>query len=126
MMRETLAGITSAYGAKFELQWGDNNPVTYNDPNLVEATLPSMRRVIGARNVISPNPQMGAEDFSRFQKVVPGFFYFLGVGNRARGIEAMIHTPEFDIDEDALAIGVKVMANVVFDYLDRQKDIKRN
>jgi amidohydrolase len=77
MMRETLAGITSAYGAKFELQWGDNNPVTYNDPNLVEATLPSMRRVIGARNVISPNPQMGAEDFSRFQKVVPGFFYFL-------------------------------------------------
>ena len=126
MMRETLAGITSAYGAKFELQWGDNNPVTYNDPNLVEATLPSMRRVIGARNVISPNPQMGAEDFSRFQKVVPGFFYFLGVGNHARGIEAMIHTPEFDIDEDALAVGVKVMANVVFDYLDRQKDIKRN
>jgi metal-dependent amidase/aminoacylase/carboxypeptidase family protein len=38
----------------------------------------------------------------------------------------MIHTPEFDIDEDALAVGVKVKANVVFDYLDRQKDIKRN
>ncbi len=119
MMKQTLAGVTSAYGGSYELEFGQNNPVTYNDPALVEATLPVMRRVAGDQNVYSPKPQMGAEDFSRFQKIIPGFFYFLGVGNKAKGITAMVHTPEFDIDEESLVIGVKVMSNVLLDYLDR-------
>ncbi|HWP44373.1 MAG TPA: amidohydrolase [Blastocatellia bacterium] len=119
MMRETLAGITSAYGAKFDLQFDKPNPVTYNDPKLVEQMLPTLRRVVGEANVITPKPQMGAEDFSYFQKVIPGFYYFLGVGNRAKGITAMIHTPEFDVDEESLVIGVKVMTSMVLDYLDR-------
>lgn len=52
-------------------------------------------------------------------KIILGFFYFLGVGNRQKGITAMIHTPEFDVDEDSLVIGVKLMSNVLLDYLDR-------
>ncbi len=119
MMNQTLKGITSAYGASYELTWGRNNPVTYNDPKLVEATLPTMKRILGETNITTPLPQMGAEDFSLFQKVIPGFFYFLGVGNTSKGITAMIHTPEFDADEEALVIGVKVMSNVLLDYLDR-------
>jgi len=119
MMKQTLQGITSAYGATYELTWGKNNPVTYNDPSLVAATLPTLKRIVGEANITTPRPQMGAEDFSLFQKVVPGFFYFLGVGNTSKGITAMIHTPEFDADEEALVIGVKVMSNVLLDYLDR-------
>jgi amidohydrolase len=119
MMNQTLKGITSAYGASYELTWGHNNPVTYNDPKLVEATLPTINRIIGATNVTTPRPQMGAEDFSFYQKAIPGFFYFLGVGNTAKGITAMIHTPEFEADEEALVIGVNVMSNVLLDYLDR-------
>ncbi len=86
MMNQTLKGITSAYGASYELTWGRNNPVTYNDPKLVEATLPTMKRILGEANITTPRPQMGAEDFSLFQKVIPGFFYFLGVGNTSKGI----------------------------------------
>lgn len=119
MMKQTLAGVTSAYGATYEITWGENNPLTYNDPALVEATLPVMRRIMGEKNLLQPRPQMGAEDFSEFQKVIPGFFYFLGVGNKSKGITAMIHTPEFDVDEEALVIGVKMMSNVLLDYLDR-------
>lgn len=118
-MNQTLKGITSAYGASYELTWGKNNPVTYNDPKLVAATLPTIKRVIGESNITTPLPQMGAEDFSLFQKVVPGFFYFLGVGNKEKGITAMIHTPEFEADEEALVIGVKVMSSVLLDYLDQ-------
>jgi amidohydrolase len=120
MMRQTLQGITAAYGGSFELQWGQSNPVTYNDPALVKATLPTLQRVLGEAQLTEPRPQMGAEDFSLYQKVIPGFFYFLGVGNKSKGLTAMIHTPEFDVDEDSLVIGVKVMANVLLDYLDRQ------
>jgi len=124
IMKQTLAGVTSAYGASYELEFGANNPVTYNDPALVEATLPVMRKIAGEKNVFSPKPQMGAEDFSFYQKVIPGFFYFLGVGNREKGVTAMIHTPEFDIDEESLVVGVKVMSNVLLDYLDRAADKK--
>ncbi len=119
MMKQTLAGVTSAYGASYELELGANNPVTYNDPALVEASLPAMRKIIGEKNLIAPRPQMGAEDFSFYQKAIPGFFYFLGVGNKEKGITAMIHTPEFEIDEESLVIGVKVMSNALLDYLDR-------
>lgn len=118
MMRETLDGITKAYGASFEMNYVEGAAVTFNEPSLVEETLPTIRRIVGEKNVVSPKPQMGAEDFSYFQKVVPGFYYFLGVGNRAKGITAQIHTPEFDLDEDSLVIGVKVMSNVLLDYLD--------
>jgi amidohydrolase len=119
LMRETLDGITKAYGATFEMKYEEGAAVTYNEPALVEETLPTIRGVIGEKNLVSPKPQMGAEDFSYYQKVVPGFYYFLGVGNRAKGITAQVHTPEFDLDEDSLVIGVKVMSNVLLDYLDR-------
>jgi amidohydrolase len=119
MMKKTLDGITSAYGATAELEFAQPNPVTYNDPQLVTETLPTMKRLLGEKNLLTPKPQMGAEDFSEYQKIIPGFFYFLGVGNKAKGITAMIHTPEFDADEEALIVGVKLMSNVLLDYLDR-------
>ncbi|HLL76813.1 MAG TPA: amidohydrolase [Pyrinomonadaceae bacterium] len=119
MMRETLQSVTAAYGATYELNFEGSNPVTYNEPALVEETLPTMRRVVGQANVLPLKPFMPAEDFSQFQKIVPGFYYFLGVGNRARGITAGWHTPEFDVDEESLVVGVKVMSNVVLDYLER-------
>jgi amidohydrolase len=126
MMNETLAGITAAYGAKYELDYVEGAAVTYNEPALVEATLPTLRRAVGEANVIAPKPQMGAEDFSYFQQVIPGFFYFLGVGNKSKGITAMIHTPEFDVDEESLVVGVKAMTNVLLDYLDRQGKVTTN
>jgi amidohydrolase len=119
MMRQTLGGVTAANGASFDLKFDSPNPVTYNDPRLVEETLPTIRRIVGDSNVIAPKPFMPAEDFSYYQKVVPGFFYFLGVGNKAKGITAGWHTAEFDVDEESLVVGVKVMANVLLDYLER-------
>lgn len=121
LMRNTVAGITSAFGATFDLEFQENAALTYNDSALVEETLPVMRRVMGADNIIARRPQMGAEDFSYFQQETPGFYYFLGVGNKAKGITAMIHTPEFDVDEDSLVIGTRVMANVLVDYLERHR-----
>jgi amidohydrolase len=122
LMRETLTHVTAAYGATFELNFEGANPVTYNEPALVEETLPTIRRVVGRENAFTLKPFMPAEDFSYFQKVVPGFYFFLGVGNRARGITAGWHTPDFDVDEESLVVGVKVMSNVLLDYLDRQKE----
>ena len=120
MMRETLQNVTAAYGATFELEFEKTaNPVTYNEPTLVRQTLPSIERVVGTPNLVELKPFMPAEDFSHFQKVVPGFYYFLGVGNTAKGIKAGWHTPDFDVDEESLVVGVNVMSNVLLDYLER-------
>lgn len=118
MMRQTLASVTSAYGASFDLQFDSPNPVTYNDPRLVDETLPTIRRIVGDANVVSPKPFMPAEDFSLYQKVIPGFFYFLGVANKSKGLMPAWHTADFDVDEESLVVGVKVMSNVLLDYLD--------
>ncbi len=124
LMRETLQNITAAYGATFDLKIEEQTLVTYNEPALVEETLPTIRRVVGDKNTLPIKPFMPAEDFSYFQKVAPGFYYFLGVGNRARGITAGWHTPEYDVDEESLVVGVKVMSNVLLDYLDRHAEKK--
>jgi amidohydrolase len=124
LMRDTLQNVTAAYGATFDLKFDGSNPVTYNDPRLVEETLPTLRRIVGDKNLIAPKPFMPAEDFSEYQKIVPGFFYFLGVGNKARGITAAWHTAEFDVDEESLVVGVKVMAGVLLDYLDHHANAK--
>jgi len=118
MMRQTLAGVTSGYGASFDLQFDSPNPVTYNDPRLVEETLPTIRRTVGDANVVSPKPFMPAEDFSLYQKVIPGFFFFLGVANKSKGLMPAWHTADFDVDEESIVVGVKVMSNVLLDYLD--------
>ena len=124
LMRETLQNVAEAYGATVELNMEDSNLVTYNEPSLVEETLPTIRRVVGDANAVAIKPFMPAEDFSAYQKVVPGFYYFLGVGNRAKGITAGWHTPDFDVDEESLVVGVKVMSNVLLDYLDRHSSDK--
>lgn len=60
---------------------------------------------------------MGGEDFSYFAREVPGFFYWLGVANRERGMVAGPHTPDFEMNEKCLVTGVRTMAGLVIDYL---------
>lgn len=122
MMRKILAGCTAAGEATFELDFaGTAYPVTVNDPALTAESLPQMRRVLGEANIRASAPVTGAEDFSYYQKVIPGFFWFLGVRNEAQGISGAHHTPEFDLDEAALVPGVKLAANQLVDYLERHK-----
>jgi amidohydrolase len=122
MMKKTLAGCTSAEDATYAIDFGGTSyPVTVNDPALTAASLPAMERVVGKSSLILAKPITGAEDFSYYQRIIPGFFWFLGVGNAKLGITAAHHTPDFDIDESAMVLGVKVAANQLLDYLDREK-----
>jgi amidohydrolase len=122
MMRQTLEGCASAQGASYTLEFSSHAyPVTVNDPGLTAESLPEMEKVLGKANVVASKPITGAEDFSYYQKVIPGFFWFLGAGNRERNITAAHHTPGFDIDESILTPGAKVAANQLVDYLERHR-----
>lgn len=117
MMKQILEGITAAHGASFEFDFRKGYPSTINDAPLVRASLPSLHRIAGEKNVIEMLPGMGGEDFSYFAQVSPGFYFRLGVANEEKGITGEIHTPAFDVDEECLKTGVGAMAAVVCDFL---------
>lgn len=58
-----------------------------------------------------------SEDFGAFQAEVPGVFFFLGVGNAARGLNGMPHSPDYVADEAAIPFGIKAMAAVIIGRL---------
>ncbi|MPZ16739.1 MAG: amidohydrolase [Luteitalea sp.] len=120
LMESLVKGMTSGYGAQYEFEYEQKAPVTYNDPDLTTASLPVLEAIVGKDALVVPPPQMGAEDFAFYQQETPGFYYFLGVRNEARNITAMIHTEQFDLDEEALPIGVRAMSTLLLDFLFRQ------
>jgi len=121
LVKEIVSGVAASHGATAEVRWSArSNPPTKNNTPLVEATLPAWRAMLGEQNVIQVPPVMGAEDFAYFERAVPGAMFWLGVGNRAKGITGALHTPEYDADEASLAVGVKAMTAAVLNYLDRK------
>ena len=98
-----------------------NYPVTINDPALTEAMLPTLARVAGA-GLEAVDKVTGAEDFSFFQREVPGLFVFLGVTAPEQDPRhaAPNHSPLFRVDESGLLLGVRVMAHLACDWLAAQ------
>jgi amidohydrolase len=96
-----------------------NYPVTINDPKLTEAMVPTMKRVAGEGLTLVPKVT-GSEDFSFFQRVVPGLFVFLGVTEKGRDPKkaAPNHSPRFRVDEEGLLLGVRTLAHLTCDYLE--------
>ncbi len=101
-----------------------NYPVTVNHPELTAAMLPTLQRVAGAGRLEMINKVTGAEDFSFFQRVIPGLFFFLGV--TPPGVDPASapsnHSPHFLADERALVLGVRALAQVAVDHLEHGHD----
>lgn len=115
-MGEILAGITQAGGGDYELDYDRGTPATINDIALTEQMAPTLAKVVGQDKVDVLDPTMGGEDFAYYANEVPGFFYRLGMvkpGTTSGGH----HTPTFMADDASVPVGMRVMANVVLDYL---------
>jgi amidohydrolase len=123
-IRRTAENIAESAGATAEVEIRRFYPVTYNDPELADASLASLRRVVGETGLAQIPPLMVAEDFSFFARQAPGFYFMLGVNapGVAFGEAASNHSPYFYVNEDALEIGVRAMATLAVDYLERGGD----
>lgn len=119
-IRRTVEAVAIAGGASADVWIGDGTPVTFNDPTLTRQMTPTLQRVVGSENVRVTGQQTWAEDFSCYQQEIPGFFFYLGV--RTPGADPATfppnHSPRFVLDEDALVLGVRLLANLAVDYLD--------
>jgi amidohydrolase len=111
--------IAAAGGASAKVhihRWYD---VTVNHPGLTEWSLPTLGRMAGEAQVKVIDKVCGAEDFSFYQKEVPGFFYFVGCTplDRDASTAAPNHSPRFYVDEECLKIGVKTLGALALDWL---------
>lgn len=118
-IRHVATTIAESMGATAEVDIQRGYPVTYNDPELTEQMLPSLQKVAGNESVILSDALTGAEDFSFFQKKIPGFYFFLG--GMPKGMNpseaAPHHTPDFYIEESGMKLGVKSLTTLAVDYM---------
>jgi len=98
-----------------------NYPVTVNDPALTDAMLPTLARVAGPGRLVLVPKVTGSEDFSFFQQVVPGLFIFIGVTPEDQDPSKVApnHSPRFYVDERCLVTGVRALAHLAVDFLER-------
>jgi amidohydrolase len=109
-IRQIVEGICESFGAKADLEIRKGYPFLKNDPVLTRKMKKCAQDYLGAENVVDLDIWMAAEDFSYYTQEMPGCFYRLGTRNEEKGIVSGVHTPTFDIDEDALEIGCGLMA----------------
>lgn len=106
----TIQGMAGAMGARADIQIKIGYPSLVNDIGLTHRSIANAKEYLGDANVFIAEPRMGAEDFAFYAQQVPACFYRLGTGNPEKGITSNIHTPTFDIDEEALITGMGFMA----------------
>jgi hippurate hydrolase len=102
--------VVESMGGKLELHIDKGYPVVYNDEALTENARVWASQYMGAEHVEETEMRMGAEDFGYYAQEIPGCFFRLGVMNKEKGIIHGVHTPQFNIDEDAIEIGMGMMA----------------
>jgi amidohydrolase len=111
--------IAESGGAKANVHIHRGYDVTINDEALTAWSVPNLKRVAGDANVKLIDKLCGSEDFSCYQKEVPGFFYFMGCTPKDKDVRfaAPNHSPRFYVDESSLKLGVRTMAGLALDFL---------
>jgi amidohydrolase len=122
-LEEIVYNTAKGNNAKAKITYQVSYPITYNDPALYENMLPSLKRINGPENVHFMNAITGAEDFSFFQKEVPGLYFFIGGAKKGTDPKnaAPHHTPDFYVDDSAMLTGVKSMTTLALDYLTKEE-----
>jgi amidohydrolase len=109
-MKKMAEAIAESMGGSCEFTIVRGYPVLINEPGLTDRVSLFAKEYLGRDGVIEAEPSMVAEDFSWYSQITNGCFYLLGVGNTEKGIVSGLHTPTFDLDEDALALSTGLMA----------------
>ena len=109
-MKKLAEGIADAMGGQAIFEVLKGYPFLQNNPELTRKAKAAAIAYMGEENVVDLDLWMAGEDFAFYTHHVDACFYRLGIRNDAKGITSGVHTPSFDIDEDALAIGPGLMA----------------
>ncbi|HEX6194059.1 MAG TPA: M20 family metallopeptidase [Chitinophagaceae bacterium] len=110
LIRKISTGLVHSMGGELDLLIDVGYPSVYNNEALNELAIQKAVQFVGADNVEETEKRMGAEDFGYYSQQIPGCFFRLGVMNKEKGITSGVHTPTFNIDENAIELGMGIMA----------------
>jgi len=111
MMETSIKGICKSMNASYNFHYDYGIPEVENDNAMVELIQEASIEVVGEENTIDlVDPVMGGEDFGRYLKKVPGAFFRLGTCNEEKGTCYAQHNSRFNVDDDALIIGMKILS----------------
>ncbi|MFY0594161.1 M20 metallopeptidase family protein [Roseivirga sp.] len=112
-------GVAEGMGGSCDVNIDVGYPFLSNDVQTTKVARKAAEAYLGSENVVDLDLWMGAEDFAYYTHEVPCTFYRLGTGNEAKGTTNGVHTPNFNIDEDAIEIGIGMMAWLTVNQLDQ-------
>ncbi len=110
LIKKQATELAHAMGAEIDIDILVGYPTLYNNETITTNARALAEDYLGKEQVLDTEVRMGAEDFAYYSQLIPACFYRLGTGNKARGITSGVHTPTFDIDENAIEIGIGAMA----------------
>jgi amidohydrolase len=116
-MTSLAKGLVESMGGKVDFEIRNGYPFLKNDEDLTGRMRAAAEQYMGKENVVELEIRSTAEDFAYYTQSVPACFYRLGTGNRSKGITAPVHSPYFDIDENALVTGMGLMAYLAMNEL---------
>ncbi len=109
--------VAGGLGCSATVDYVRYTPTTVNDDAMTALVARVAAEVVGAKNVLTGARMLGGEDFAFFLQRVPGCFAWIGSRNTVKGYDAPHHSPRFDIDEEAMLIGVELLERVTREYL---------
>jgi len=111
MIKGTFRTI-AAYGATIEVKIGEGYPFLQNDLELTHKVKNILEKELGTSNVTKLGLRMTAEDFAFYSHHRPVCFFRLGTSKPDQKAAPAVHHPKFDIDENALEVGVKCLVAI--------------
>jgi amidohydrolase len=112
-----IDGIASSFGCQAVIDVQSITPAVINDQQIAERVQKIAASILPNAEISREFRTMGSEDMAFMMEEIPGCYFFVGSSNAERGLNSPHHHPRFDIDENALPIGVALMAGVVIDKL---------
>lgn len=116
-MKKMAEGIAESMGGSCDFEIGHGYPFLVNNESLTAEVKAYAEDYLGKENVLDLDLWMAGEDFAFYSQVIDACFYRLGTRNEQKGITASVHTSQFDIDEEALALSTGLMAYIALKRL---------
>jgi amidohydrolase len=102
--------IVESQGGVLEIEISKGYPYLENNPQLTQKIKAKAEKHFGKENCLDLPIRLASEDFSFYSQKIPVSFFRIGVRNEEKGIVYGVHHPKFNIDNDALLIGMEAMS----------------
>jgi len=113
-LQEAVLVMSNESGAKIDIQFPYAVPAVINDANLTDVIIAAAKSTLGEKNVeIIEKASMGSDDFGFYMDAVPSSFIRIGSSN---GKVRDLHVSDFDVDEECIRTGVKVLSQTINEY----------